>query len=59
VVTGGKKGFQFRQVTGNSFNPITDITEGLGPNTNVTIDEIKAIGPGGVRDLPPITFNLY
>jgi len=59
VVTGGKKGFQFRQVVGNSFNPVSDIIEGLGPNTNVTIDEIKANGPGGARDLPPITFNLY
>ncbi len=59
VVTGGKKGFQYRQVTGNSFNPVTDIIESLGPNTNVTIDEIKVVGPGGIRDLPPITFNLY
>jgi hypothetical protein len=59
IVTGGRKGFQFRAVQGNSFNPISDIIEGLSGNTNVTIDEIKATGPGGERDLPPITFNLY
>jgi len=58
VVTGGKKGFQYKQVVGNSFGPVQDIIDGLGPNTNVTIDEIMAVGPGGARQLPPITFNL-
>jgi len=59
VVTGGKKGFLYRQVVGNSFSSITDIIDGLSANTNVTLDEIRAVGPGGERDLPPITFNLF
>ena len=49
---------QFRQVSGDSFDPVRDLIEKCKPGTTVTIDEIRASGPGGSRLLPPIVFNL-
>jgi hypothetical protein len=60
VLTGaGFPNLQYRQVKGASFEPVRDLIEKAKPGTTVTIDEIKASGPGGVRTLPPIVFNLY
>jgi len=60
VLTGaGFPTLQFRQVKGAAFDPVRDLIEKAKPGTTVTIDEIKAAGPGGVRTLPPIVFNLY
>lgn len=50
---------QFRQVSGNTFNSVRDLLEKCKPGTFVTIDEIRASGPGGSRNLPPLPFNLY
>ncbi len=49
---------QFRQVNGASFDPVRDLIEKSRPGTTITIDEIRANGPGGTRTLPPIAFNL-
>lgn len=49
---------QFRQVSGASFDPVRDLIEKSRPGTTITIDEIRANGPGGTRTLPPIVFNL-
>lgn len=49
---------QFRQVTGDTFDSVKDLIEKCKGGTSVTIDEIKARGPGGTRSLPPIVFNL-
>ncbi len=49
---------QFRQVNGDSFDSVRDLIEKCKGGTSVTIDEIKASGPGGARQLPPIVFNL-
>ena len=49
---------QFRQVNGNRFDSVKDLIEKTRPGTTVVIDEIKAQGPGGIRRLPPIVFNL-
>jgi gliding motility-associated protein GldM len=49
----------FRQVSGNTFNSVRDLLEKSRPGTVVTIDEIRASGPGGTRSLPPLPFNLY
>lgn len=36
------------------------IIDKAGPGTSITIDDIKAVGPGGrTVTLPPIPFNLY
>ncbi len=50
---------QFRQVNGDSFDPVRDLIEKAKGGTTVMIDEIKARGPGGTRTLVPIAFNLY
>ena len=50
---------QFRDVTGNTFNDVSDLIDRCKPGTTVTIDNIRAAGPGGTRTLPPIVFNLY
>jgi gliding motility-associated protein GldM len=55
----GYDGFKFRQVNGNSFNPIRDLIEQARPGSTITIDDIKASGPGGTQTLVPIAFNLY
>ena len=49
---------KFRQVRGNTFNEVQDLINQCRPGTTVTLDEIKASGPGGARDLVPIVFNL-
>jgi len=49
---------QYRQVKGNRFDPVRDLIERCKPGTAVTIDEIKATGPGGTRTLAPIPINL-
>jgi len=49
---------QYRQVEGNSFESVRDLIEKVKPGTAITIDEIRASGPGGTRTLPPIQFNL-
>lgn len=60
VLTGaGFNPLAFRQVGGDSFDPVRDLIEKCKPGTTVTIDEIRAGGPGGGRTLPPIVFNLY
>lgn len=59
VLTGaGFPNLAFRQVNGDSFDPVRDLIEKCKQGTTVTIDEIKASGPGGSRPLPPIVFNL-
>lgn len=55
---GFDQGLQYRQVSGNRFDPVKDLIERCKPGTAVTIDEIKVSGPGGSRQLPPIQFNL-
>jgi gliding motility-associated protein GldM len=52
-------GFQYKQVTGDSFDPVRDLIEKAKPGSNISIDEIHATGPGGSRTLAPITFNLF
>ena len=51
--------FVYKAVDGNSFNSARSLIEKAKPGSTVTIDEIKASGPGGTRTLPPIAFNLY
>lgn len=48
----------YRQVNGDSFDPVRDLIEKAKQGTTVTIDDIRASGPGGTRKLPPIVFNL-
>ncbi len=55
---GFNDGLKFRQVRGNTFNDVQDLINQCRPGTTVTIDEIRANGPGGSRDLVPIVFNL-
>jgi gliding motility-associated protein GldM len=50
---------QFRQVNGNSFGPVQDLINKAKPGTTITIDEIRASGPGGGRRIPGIFFNLF
>jgi gliding motility-associated protein GldM len=60
VLTGaGFPNLQYRQVAGAAFDPVRDLIEKAKPGTTVTLDEIKASGPGGTRSLPPIVYNLY
>lgn len=49
---------QFRQVSGNSFAPVMDLINKAKPGTTITLDEIRASGPGGSRRIPGIFFNL-
>jgi len=59
VLTGANfPNLQFRQVKGDSFDPVRDLIEKAKAGTTVSIDEIKASGPGGTRTLAPIVFNL-
>lgn len=51
--------FMHKSVAGNSFNAARSLIERAQPGSTITIDEIKAVGPGGTRTLPPIAFNLY
>lgn len=51
--------FMHKAVSGNSFNAARSLIERAQPGSTITIDEIKATGPGGTRTLPPIAFNLY
>lgn len=50
---------QFRQVSGNSFAPVQDLINKAKPGTTITIDEVRASGPGGSRRIPGVFFNLY
>lgn len=50
---------QFRQVNGNSFGPVQDLINKAKPGTTITIDEVRASGPGGGRRIPGVFFNLY
>jgi gliding motility-associated protein GldM len=50
---------QFRQVNGNSFGPVQDLINEAKPGTTITIDEVRATGPGGSRRIPGVFFNLY
>jgi gliding motility-associated protein GldM len=51
---------KFENVNGDSFDPIrSTIIEQTRAGTTVTIDNIKAVGPGGTRTLPPIVYNLF
>jgi gliding motility-associated protein GldM len=50
---------QFKTVSGNSFDAVRDLINKSKPGTTVTIDEIRASGPGGTRKIPGIFFNLY
>jgi gliding motility-associated protein GldM len=60
VLTGaGFPQLQYRQVGGASFDPVRDLIEKAKPGSTITIDEIRATGPGGTRNLPPIVYNLY
>jgi gliding motility-associated protein GldM len=59
VLTGaGFPQLKFQQVTGAAFDPVKNLIEQTRPGSTVTIDEIKAQGPDGIRKLPPIVFNL-
>ena len=51
--------FMHKAVSGNSFNAVRSMIERAKPGSTITIDEIRASGPGGTRTLPPIAFNLY
>ena len=51
--------FMHKAVSGNSFGAARSLIERAQPGSTITIDEIKAQGPGGTRMLPPIAFNLY
>lgn len=51
--------FMHKSVAGNSFSGARDLIERAKPGSTITIDEIKATGPGGTRNLAPIAFNLY
>jgi len=50
---------QFRQVSGNSFAPVQDLINKAKPGTTITVDEVRASGPGGSRRIPGVFFNLY
>jgi gliding motility-associated protein GldM len=59
VMTGANfPNLQYRQVQGDSFDKVRDLIEKAKQGTTVSIDEIKASGPGGTRTLAPIVFNL-
>lgn len=49
---------QYRQVQGNSFAPVQDLINKAKPGTTITLDEVRASGPGGSRRIPGIFFNL-
>jgi gliding motility-associated protein GldM len=51
--------FMHKAVSGNSFNAVRSLIERARPGSTITIDEIRASGPGGTRTLPPIAFNLF
>lgn len=51
--------FMHKSVSGNSFGPAQSLIEMARPGSTVTIDEIRATGPGGTTLLAPIAFNLY
>lgn len=51
--------FMHKAVSGNSFNAARSLIERAQPGSTITIDEIRAVGPGGSRTLAPIAFNLY
>jgi hypothetical protein len=51
--------FMHKSVTGNTFGAARDLIERAKPGSTITIDEIRAKGPGGSRTLAPIAFNLY
>jgi len=51
--------FMYKAVSGNSFAPARSLIERAQPGSTITIDEIRAVGPGGPRTLAPIAFNLY
>lgn len=51
--------FMHKAVSGNSFSAARDLIERAKPGSTITIDEIRATGPGGTRVLAPIAFNLY
>ncbi len=61
VCTGaGFPQLKFADVQGDSFDPVrATMVEQARPGTTVTIDNIRASGPGGSRLLPPIVFNLF
>ena len=56
---GGFSQLAFREVAGDTFDPVRDLIEKSKVGTIIMIDEIKASGPGGGRTLPPISFSLY
>jgi hypothetical protein len=59
VLTGaGFPQLKYQQVTGASFESVKNLIEQTRPGTTVTIDDIRAQGPDGIRRLPPIVFNL-
>lgn len=51
--------FMHKAVSGNSFGPVRSLIERAKPGSTITIDEIRASGPGGSRTLAPIAFNLF
>lgn len=51
--------FMHKSVSGNSFGPARSLIEMAKPGSTITIDEIRAEGPGGNRLLAPIAFNLF
>lgn len=51
--------FMHKAVSGNSFGAARSLIERARPGSTITIDEIKASGPGGTKSLPPIAFNLF
>lgn len=55
----GYSEFMHKSVAGNSFASARSLIERARPGSTITIDEIKASGPGGIRTLAPIAFNLY
>lgn len=50
---------RFENVNGASFDPVRSLIEQCKPGTTVVIDNIKAAGPGGTRNLPPIAYTLF
>ena len=51
--------FMHQSVQGNTFGAVRSLIERAKPGSTITIDEIRATGPGGSRTLAPIAFNLY
>lgn len=51
--------FMHKSVTGNTFEEARSLIERAKPGSTITIDEIRANGPGGTRTLAPIAFNLF